>query len=101
MSQIGSAVEAKIQSVADAIGKIIPVFETVGAVLAPEAAAAFATATAIAKGVVALEPEALALWDRLQSSNPPTQDELDAYAATEQGAYDQVIADIQAKLAAS
>lgn len=92
-------IAAKIQSVADAVGKILPVVETVGAMLAPGAAPAFATAIALAKGVLALEPQALALWDRFQSGNPPTQDELDAYAATEQGAYDAVMADIQAKLA--
>lgn len=100
MSQTGQAVEAKIQSVADAIGKALPVIETVAAVLAPEAAAAVATAIAVAKGVIAMEPEALALWDQFQSGTPPTQDELDAYAATEQASYEKVMADIQAKLAA-
>lgn len=99
MSQTGQAVEAKIQSVADAIGKALPVIETVAAALAPEAAAAVATAIAVAKGVIAMEPEALALWDQFQSGTPPTQDQLDAYAATEQTAYDKVMADIQAKLA--
>jgi hypothetical protein len=99
VSQTGQGVEAQIQSVADAIGKALPVIETVAAVLAPEAAGAVATAIAVAKGVIAMEPQALALWERFQSGTPPTQDELDAYAATEQAAYDQVTADIQAKLA--
>ncbi len=99
MSQTGKAVEAEIQSVADAIAKILPVVETVAGVLAPEAVAAVATGVAIAKGVLAMEPQALALWNQFQSGTPPTQDQLDAYAATEQTAYDQVMADIQAKLA--
>lgn len=97
MSQIGNTVVADIQAVAAAFGKIIPVVETVGAVLVPGAGPALATAISIAKGVVAGVPEALDLYEQFQSDTPPTQEQLDAYAAGEDAAYEKLIADISAR----
>ena len=95
MSSSGST---NLNAVADAISSALPIAETIIGVLAPEAGAAAATAFAITKGVIAGIPEAEALWAQFQSGTPPTQDQLDAYAATEQSAYDQVMSDIAAKL---
>lgn len=99
MSQTGNtnSAEATIKALANAAGKVLPVVETVAAVLAPEAAAAVATAVAIAKGVAAEVPEALALWDQFQNGTKPSQDELDAYEAAEDQSFDKLIADIAAK----
>lgn len=50
----------------------------------------------IATGVAGEIPEAVALFDQFNSGTIPTQAELDAYAAVEDGAYAKLMADIAA-----
>ncbi len=61
-------------------------------------AEAITTGAKIAEGVVAAVPEAEALWAQFQSGTIPTQAELDAYAAAEDGAYAALMASIDRKL---
>lgn len=81
------AVIAQVASVASAAG--LPI------------AGAVATGIKIALGVAAEVPEAVALYDQFKSGQMPTQAELDAYAAEEDSAYSELMADIAAAEAAS
>ncbi len=98
--QAQPAAETTLDQVADVFDQALPVAAAIATALAPEAAAAIAIGLKIGQGVAAGVPEAEALWAQFQSGTPPTQDQLDAYAASEQTAYDQLMADIKAKLAA-
>lgn len=91
-------VESAITAVAAGVSQALPVVEGIVLALAPEAAPVLGIAVAVAKGVAAGVPEALALWNRFRSGDIPTQAELDAYAASEQTAYETLMADIEAKL---
>lgn len=74
--------------------ELLPIIETVAAVLFPGAGAAVSIGSKIAQGVVAAVPEAEALWLRIQSGDVPTQAELDAYAKAEDGAYAKLMAQL-------
>ena len=95
------ATSTDLGAVADAIGSALPVVETVLSILVPGSGPAMSAAIAIAKGVVAGVPEAEALYAQFKSGTPPSAAQLFAYIAQEQSAYDQVMADIQAKLKAA
>lgn len=88
-----------LDDILTAVEKALPVVESIVGVLVPAAGPAVAIATKIAQGVIAGVPEAEALWARFQNDDIPTQAELDAYAATENANYDQLMAHIRAKLA--
>lgn len=88
-----------LDDILTAVEKALPIAESVVSILVPAAGPAAAVAVKIAQGVMAGVPEAEALWARFQSDDIPTQAELDAYAATENAAYDQLMAHIRAKLA--
>lgn len=94
------ATETTLDKVADAFDKALPIAAAIATALAPEAAAIIALSVKIGEGVAAGIPEAEALWAQFESGTPPTQEQLDAYAATEQTAYETLMADIKAKLAA-
>ncbi len=89
-----------LDEIIDAAEKALPLVGSIVGALVPAAGPAAAVAVKIAQGVMAGVPEAEALWARFQSGDIPTQEELDAYAATENAAYDQLMAHIRAKLAA-
>lgn len=99
MSNAGSTPETTAQVALDAINTALPVAETVMTMLVPGSGAAAALAIKIAQGVIAGVPQAIALWNQFQSGTVPTQAQLDAYAAAENTAYTQLMADIAAKLA--
>lgn len=103
MSDPAAAVPAEtdLDMIVDALKSALPIAETIVAALFPAAAGAAAIAVKIAQGVAAGVPEAEALWAQFQSGTPPTQEQMDAYAAVEQTAYETLMADIKAKLAAS
>lgn len=90
---------SQLDDIVTALSGVLPVVEGVVSALAPEAAGAAVVAVKIAQGVAAAVPEAEALWAQFQSGTIPTQAELDAYAADEDGAYAKLMADIAAKQA--
>ena len=58
-------------------------------------------AIAILKGVLAEEPNAVALYNQITSGTPPTAAQLATYASNDDAAYTQLNADITAALASS
>ena len=84
-----------LAGVASALG----VAEKVGTMLSAGGvpfAGAIATGIKIATGVAAEIPEAVALYDQFNTGTIPSQAELDAYAAAEDGAYSKLMADLNA-----
>lgn len=92
---------ANVNTIADTVANAIPIIQTIIGVLAPEAIPAFTVASNVYKGLVAALPEAESLWTQIQSGTAPTDAQLQEYEAAELTAYDQVMADIQAKITAS
>jgi hypothetical protein len=89
-----------------AVASALAVANTVATALADSGmggpvATIFAAGVKIAAGVAAAAPEAITLYERIQSGDIPTQAELDAYAATENEAYRKLMAAIDAELAAT
>ena len=80
---------------------LLPVAETVAGVLLPGSGQTVALILKIAQGVLGKVPEAIALYDQIQSGTVPTQAELDAYAAGENSSYARLMADIAAKRSAT
>lgn len=81
------------------IASALSVAEKVGTMLSAVGvpfAGAVSTGIKIATGVAAEIPEAVALYDQFSNGVIPSQDELDAYAAAEDGAYANLMADIEA-----
>jgi hypothetical protein len=87
--------------VLDTISKALPIVQGIAEALLPGAGAIASTAVQIAQGVIAGIPEAEALWAQFQNGSVPTEAEMQAYAASENSAYQQLMSDIAAKLAAS
>lgn len=89
--------EAVAQGIADAAPLVSTVVQAVGDALGYGPAVTLGLK--IASGVAAKAPEAVALAEQFLSGGTPTQAQLDAYAADEQGAYAKLMADIKAKQA--
>lgn len=88
------------EAVASGIAEAAPVVETIVEAMFPGVGGAAVLALKIAAGVAAKAPEAVSLYEQFQSGTPPTQAELDAYAAAETGSYNKLMADIAARLKA-
>jgi len=84
--------------VAKVLGTEFDVMKTVLHVMVPGIGDAIETAIGIAKGVVAGVPAAVALYRQFQSDTPPRQSQLDAYAKTEQAAYEKAMSAVTEKL---
>lgn len=88
-----------LKTIMGSVNTALTVAQTVSGMLADAGtpfAGAISTGVKIAQGVVAEVPEAKALYDQFQSGTIPTQAELDAYAADEDGAYAKLMADLNA-----
>lgn len=83
------------------LSQALPIVETIVAAAFPGAGTIAAAALKVAQGVAAGVPQAIALYEQFQTATPPTTEELTAYAADENGAYAQLMADIDARLAAT
>lgn len=84
------------QTVADLVKAAAPVL----AVVAPGAASAVQIADQIIQGVIAAEPTAVALFNRIKNGAVPTPDELQQFSADYEASYQRLKRDIAAKLAA-
>jgi hypothetical protein len=81
------------------LGDAAPVVETILDILFPGSVATIGLGVKLAQGIAAGVPQAVALWDEINSDVPPTAAELAADIADENSAFNKVMADIDAKLA--
>ncbi len=100
-TQAAAAAPSELDQAVSVLSDALPVLETVLGVAFPGSGAAIAIGVKIAQGIEAGIPEAEKLYAQFQSSTPPTQTELDAYAVGEESAYETLMADIKAKQAAA
>lgn len=77
-------------------GVIIQQVASVASAAGLPVAGAVSMGLKIALGVSDQVPEALTLWDQFRDSKMPSQDDLDAYAADEDSAYANLMADVHA-----
>lgn len=77
-----------------------PVLDGVS-IVNPALGAGISLAEKIAQGVLSLEPNAVAIYERFTSGNPPTAEEVAAYEATYEADYQKLKADIAAARAAA
>lgn len=81
------------------IASVIKLLEPVIGMIAPEAMGAITIGSRIIQGVVAAEPVAVELFNRIQSGASVTDADLARFWQDYQSAHDQLEADIAAKLA--
>lgn len=79
------------------INVLTPVLEDAS----PAASSAISAAAKVAQGVLAEEPAAVALYDQIKSGATPTGAQMQQFAADYESAYQQLNADIAAKLASA
>ncbi len=87
------------EMVARGVSAMITTVSPVIYVADPAAGAIITLGSKILSGLVAAEPEAVALVNQIMSGTPPTPAQLAAYAASYEAAYQQLNDDIAAKLA--
>lgn len=93
---MSSPTETAIVQGASVASDLLPLVETAASVLLPGSSQTVALILKIAQGVLGKVPEAIALYDQIQSGIVPTQAQLDAYAAGENSSYAKLMADIAA-----
>lgn len=72
----------------------LPIAANIITTLLPGSGAVVTFATKLAAGVAAAVPDAVALYERIQSGEVPTQQEMDEWAAKEDASYAALMADI-------
>ncbi len=87
--------EALARQAASVVTALAPVVETLDPALAP----AIAIGVKVVQGAIAAEPTAVALYEQIKSGTPPTQTQLQQFEAAYEDSYQQLQADIRAKLA--
>ena len=85
MTNIVSAVSGVFSAISSVIG-----------VLDPAAAGVIGIVSKVLAGVSAAEPTAVSLYQSLTSSVPPTAEQLQAYAASYEAAYQKLNTDLEA-----
>lgn len=86
---------AIVSQVVNAVG---PVAGALTNTLAPEIAPALSMGLKIVQGLLQEEPAAIALYHQITGGTPPTEDQLKQFADTYQASWEQLDADIHAKL---
>lgn len=86
--------------IASGVADIVSAAEPFVSAAFPGASAALSIAEKILQGVIAAEPTAVALYERITSGEVPTPDELQKYAAAYEASYQKLKADLAAKIAA-
>lgn len=90
-----------LQKVTDVAAEIVRALAPIVSVAAPELGAGMAIVSKIVAGVQDAEPVALSLFNRLQTGQTVTPEQLTQFASDYEDAYQKLNADIAAKLAAS
>lgn len=88
------------ENIAQTVGTVVTVLAPIVSAAVPGAAAAIAIGTKIVQGVIAAEPTAVALYNRITSGEQVTAAELQQYASAYEDAYQRLAKDIADKLAA-
>lgn len=94
MSSTNPTWETIVTDVTAIIGAIGPVLD----VASPAVGAAITVASKVIAGVAAAEPTAVALYDQITSGTLPTAADLQAFAASYEGAWQKLNADIAVQL---
>jgi len=87
-------------TVATVVGDVVTLLTPIAEAALPGAAEAIALGTKIVQGVLSAEPTAVALFNQIKSGTPPTVTQLQQFEADYEASYQQLRADIAAKLAA-
>lgn len=82
------------------ISTVVTVLSPIASPVVPGAAAAIAIGTKIIQGVIAAEPTAVALFNRIKSGEQVSAAELQQYASDYEAAYQQLAKNIADRLAA-
>lgn len=88
-------------AIVDEVSMFVSLVAPIVEIAAPGSSAAISVGSKILQGVLAAEPSAVALYDQIKSGAPVSEDDLKNYEADYDDAYQQLNADIAAKLAAS
>lgn len=88
-------------SLVDEVSLFVSLVAPIVEVAAPGASAAISVGTKLLQGVLAAEPTAVALFDQIKSGAPVSDADLQKFAADYEDAYQQLDADISARLANS
>lgn len=88
------------KAVSDFVTAAAPIVNAGVAAFAPEAAAGVSIAEKLIQGVLDEEPAAKALYDQVVGGTPLTAEQVKAFEADYESAYQKTKADIAAKLAA-
>lgn len=91
----------KWNDIAETLSDLVMAVEPIIAIAAPAVAPALHIAEKLFQGVLAAEPTAVALYNRMISGEVPTSDELQKFSAEYEDAYKTLKADIAAKLASA
>lgn len=81
---------------ADALSAVAPVLDAAVEALAPGAAQVFHLVERIAQGVIAAEPTAVALYDRIKNGEVPSGDELQQFSKDYEASYQRLKAALSA-----
>ena len=87
-----------LQKVAEKAASIVDMLAPVAETLDPALAPALTIAQKVVHGVIAGVPEAIALYNQIKSGSQPTPEQLIQFEADYEDAYQQLQADIRAKL---
>lgn len=96
MSQTGN--QDTFQNIASGVSEVVTVLGPLSALAGPEAPIILGIASKLIQGAIALEPTALSLVAQIKSGTPPAPAQLAQYAKDYEDAYQQLNADIHAKL---
>lgn len=88
------------ENIAQTVGTVVTALAPIVSAVVPGAAAAIAIGTKIVQGVIAAEPTAVALFNRIKSGEQVTAAELQQYASDYEAAFQMLAKDLSDKLAA-
>lgn len=91
-----SQLDIIVQETGAVVSMLIPIVEAAD----PAIASAVAIGAKIVAGAIALEPDAVALFNQIKGGKAPTAAQLAAFSTSYEAAYQQLNTDIAAKLAA-
>src|ERR1700704_4254269 len=91
---------SSFEDIAKSVGNVVVALAPIVSVAVPGAAAAIMIGTKSIQAVLAAEPTAVALFNRIKSGEQVTPAELQQYASDYEAAYQQLAKDIADKLAA-